>query len=306
MTSPRNKAPGAMRRWVGVVLTVAAVAAPVIASAAAADLYYERTVMAAADTRCRLFTPEIGSALASAQAQARGAALRSGVDETSLADTARRAQAKVVQVGCGSKDIAVAAGRVRTAFEEYSRITRISYPGDTAAWQADRTQRDYSSWRLAQPASFGWDRMVFGLAGRNAPGALTAVVSFADGATPYAARLVMRDTTRLNRAFIDTRRSGAGGRAPLASRLPPRSMSLVFAALSRSTAPTALLPRETKAGMSFGFPDSAAQALAGLDPREAVMVEFVFAGRSGDTVRQAYVEVGDFAAGKAFLTLAQR
>ncbi|MDQ0463494.1 hypothetical protein QO010_001265 [Caulobacter ginsengisoli] len=305
MTNPR-KAPGTGRRWVGVVLTAAALAAPVIAFATAADLYYERTVMAAADARCRLFTPEIGSALAAAQAQARGAALRSGVDEASLADTARRARAKVVQVGCGSKDIAVAAGRVRTAFEEYARINRLNYPGDTAAWAADRTPREYSTWRLAQPVSFGWDRMVFGLAGRTAPGSLTAVVSFADGATPYTARLVMRDTTRLNHYFIDPRRSGAGGRAPLASRLPPRSMSLVFAALSRTTAPIALLPRQTKAALSFGFPDSAAQALAGLDPREAVMVEFVFAGRSGDTVRQAYIEVGDFAAGKAFLTLAQR
>ena len=39
---------------------------------------------------------------------------------------------------------------------------------------------------------------------------------------------------------------------------------------------------------------------------EAVAVEFVFSGRSGDVVRTASVEVGDFAAGRAFLKVAQR
>jgi hypothetical protein len=47
----------------------------------------------------------------------------------------------------------------------------------------------------------------------------------------------------------------------------------------------------------------AARELALLDPREAVAVEFLF---PGDEVRRAYVEVGDFAAGKAFLTLPRR
>ena len=45
------------------------------------------------------------------------------------------------------------------------------------------------------------------------------------------------------------------------------------------------------------------QALGELDPREAVAVEFLF---SGDRVRTAYVEVGDFAAGRAFLQVAAR
>ena len=48
-------------------------------------------------------------------------------------------------------------------------------------------------------------------------------------------------------------------------------------------------------------PEAAATALAGLDPRESVTVEFVFQGAGGDLVKTAYVEVGDFAAGRAFL-----
>ena len=38
-----------------------------------------------------------------------------------------------------------------------------------------------------------------------------------------------------------------------------------------------------------------------LDPREAVTVEFAFPGRGDEMTRRAYVEVGDFAAGRAFL-----
>jgi hypothetical protein len=46
--------------------------------------------------------------------------------------------------------------------------------------------------------------------------------------------------------------------------------------------------------------------MAELDPREAVRVDFIFAGRDGDSVRTAYIEVGDFAAGRAFLASGQK
>lgn len=309
MTSPpkRRWAYAVLKAALGTTLAAALLAVPVIASAAAADLYYERTVMVAADARCRLFEPAIGSALAAAQAQARGAALRSGVDEAALKAAAGRARARVAAVPCNSKDIATAAARVRTAFEGYSQINRLNYPGDLSNWQADRTAgRTASSWRLAQSTSFGPDRMVFGLAGKGTPGSLTAVVAFTDGATPYTARVIMRDPSRLGRAFIDTRKVAPGAKPPLTARVAPRSMSLAYTASSRTTAPLGLIPRGAKSAISFGFPDSAAAMLASLDPREAVIVEFVFAGRGGDVVRTAYVEVGDFAAGRAFLGLPQR
>ena len=55
------------------------------------------------------------------------------------------------------------------------------------------------------------------------------------------------------------------------------------------------------------FPDAAQAALANLDPREAVAVEFLFAGDGdGEEVRTAYVEVGDFAVAEAFEKIAQR
>ena len=55
------------------------------------------------------------------------------------------------------------------------------------------------------------------------------------------------------------------------------------------------------AGRLIDLSHAAAQELARLDPREAVAVDFLF---PGDGVRRAYVEVGDFAAGRAFLQVA--
>ena len=291
----------------GLFFGTALVAGPALAHAStAADLYYERTVMAAADARCRLFAPELGQALAAAQAQARGAALRAGADPAALGDIQRRAEAKVEAVGCDSPDLTLAANRVKNAFEGFSHVTRLTYPGDAAAWQANRTATAASVWRLSQPATFGADRMIFGLAGRDAPGALVAVVNFADGEAPYAARLVIRDTARAPGAYLDRQQADAAGRIPLPSRLPPRALDRSFVAEARDPANTALLPTGAKEGWTFRFSAPAVEALSSLDPREAVMVEFLFAGRDGDEVRTAYVEVGDFAAGRAFVRYAAR
>ena len=93
---------------------------------------------------------------------------------------------------------------------------------------------------------------------------------------------------------------------PLARRLPPASARSVYSAEARSPAGLDLMPKDMKSAWAFRFPPSAAYALAQLDPREAVAVEFLFAAGQGENVRRAYVEVGDFAAGRAFLQVASR
>ncbi len=308
MTSPRVRATARAGRWTA---SAAALAALVVAGSAlaagAADLYYERTLMSAVDGRCRLFEPAVGAALKSAAAQARGAALRSGVPQDSLASVERRARGRASTADCASADIATAATRVRTAFKGYAQLTRMTWPGDFADWRGDRTvTRLGPMWRLSQTSAFGHDRMVFGFGGEETPGALLAAVSFSDGRTPYAARLVMRDPARAALPYLDRRVSGAKGRIPLAGRTPPSQATRAFAAEARSTASERLRPTGTKSAILFRFPMRAADALDSLDPREAVAVEFVFAGSAGDQVRRAYVEVGDFAAGRAFLQIGPR
>jgi hypothetical protein len=263
--------------------------------------------MVAADQRCHLFTPELASALAAAQAQARGAALRAGASDAALDQTDQRARARVAAVACNSRDITTAADRVRSAFAGYGRLQRMTYPGELASWLAVRVAPErVSAWKLSQTTRFGWNTATLGLAGRNGPSALLVVASFPDNAQPYTARLILRDRSLAPEPFLNMIQADARGGLPLAARLPPRSATTAVLPQARGAAETALLPPGARAGVAFRFPKSAADAVAALDPREAVAVEFVFPGSAGDTSRTAYFEVGDFAAGRAFLTADQR
>jgi hypothetical protein len=280
------------------VLGAAMLAAPTIAAAQPANLFYERTVMSAAGDRCQLFTPEISAALAAGAAQARGAALRAGIEPKALALTEREARWRAAQLDCRSDEVTTAAARVRQAFAGYQQVSRMTYPGEAADWRADRGVGRTARWRLAQDATFGANRMTFGLAGREGANALVAVADFADGAAPYSARLVLRDGARTMGPYL-----GFGGRTPLSRKVPPRAATKAFLAEARSEAEPTLDPKGGDDGWAFRFPPQAAQALADLDPREAIAVEFLF---PRGQVRTAYVEVGDFAAGRAFLRMASR
>ncbi len=302
MTSTRAR--GAIRAAASLVLA----SAPLPAAASALDVYYQRAVMSAADSRCRLFTPDIAAALNAAKAQARGAALRGGVDDAAVAQATARAQASAARAPCNSRDLATAAGRVRTAFDDYSRMLRLNLPGETTAWRADRTLPiGGPTWRLKQTTVLGSAPLTFGLtAQRGAAPQLTAMSDFGGGPQPYAARLLIRDQDRAPQPYLSVWRPGASAQVPLRARTAPRPMNDVYPAATRGPADWRLLAPGQKSATVFGFPGAAVEAIGALDPREAITVEFLYSGPSGDITRQAYVEVGDFAAGQAFLTVAQR
>ena len=278
---------------------------PNLAHAAAVDAYYERSVMTAADQRCHLFSADLASALGASQAQARGAAMRSGLTNTQLDSVQTRAATAAGSVACDSHDITTAASRVRQAFDGYSKLQTMNYRGDASAWWANRAvSQNYTAWRLSQTEPFGWNSLSFGIAARGSDSGLLAVASFADGARPYSARLVMRDATRAPEPFLNIIRASSDGRIPLSARMPPASATRDFFPQARGDADRPLIPTGAASAVAFRFPNAAADALARLDPRESVAVEFLFS--SGQPVRTAYVEVGDFAAGRAFLASAQR
>lgn len=280
---------------------------PAAAHAQPADLFYERAVMSAADQRCGLFAPEVSTALAAATAQARGAALRAGMSGEALRQTERTAQAKAAAVDCRAADLQTAAARVKNAFSGFAKITRLTYAGDVAGWQADRNIYRTARWRLSQETSFGPgpenDRMAFGLIGRDGASALVAVAHFAGDAEPYAARLVLRDQARSDHPYLARFGGGSTAGLPLPQRLPPAGAQKAYVAAARASAGPDILPKGATSGWAFRFPETAAADLARLDPRESVAVDFLFAG---DVTRRAYVEVGDFAAGRAFLQLSGR
>lgn len=285
--------------FVGAALVVA----PAVARAQPLDLFYERTVMTAADSRCGLFTPDLARALDAAAKQARGAALRAGASREDVDRAERVARLHAAEADCRSKDVTVAANRVKEAFTGFARINRLTYHGDVAAWFADRYVTPTNPWRLRQETVFGADKLTFGLAGSEEGPVLLAVGEFGDGAAPYGARLVLRDTRRSAGPYLRRAMGGATAGLSLPNRIPPSGALTGFLAEARGEAGRDLLPKGHDEGWAFRFPASAAQALANLDPREAVAVEFLF---PGDKVRRAYVEVGDFAAGRAFVQMAAR
>lgn len=285
------------------LLGAAVVVAPAAAHAQPLNLFYERAAMRAADLRCGLFAPEVSASLAAATAQARGAALRAGASLEALHNLEQAAQAEAARSDCGSPELAGAADRVRRAYAGFSHTNRFAYPGDSAPWRVVRVASRSNRWRLKQDVRFGADRLSFGLAWAEGHDVLIAVARFADGAVPYGAVLRMRDARNTSEPYLERIGGGPTAGLPLEKRLPPRGSLLSFVAEARSQAGQDLLPKDEKTGWAFRFPPEAARRLATLDPREAVMIEFLF---SGDVTRLAYIEVGDFAAGQALLRIAVR
>ena len=266
------------------------------------DLFRERVAMNAADARCRLFDAQTSAALAAGAAQARTAALRAGYAPEALDRGADDARSQVARFACNSARMLKAATEVRGAFRAYSGLERMAFPGQMGGWQADRIMpRESAAWRLAQDAWAGQDKVVFGVAGVQGSQSVTLAVAPADGASPYAARLLVRDAARLPEPILP-----ADGGAPLAARTPLRASAKVILASGRTPAGLALRPKGAGAAFAFRFPPAAMQAMQQLDPREAVSVEILYPSDRGDLVRTAFLEVGDFDAGMAFLNTRSR
>jgi hypothetical protein len=280
--------------------------APSFAHAAAVDIYYERALMGAANARCGLFPASVAASLNAATIQARNAALREGADPAALDAAARRAGERAGRESCGSTDLRAAAERVRAGYEGFVQLQTLSYPGEIADWEASRhTSRNGRMWSLSQSTTFGADKLTFGLTTAGAASELIAVVQFADGARPYAAHLVTRDTAIAPRPFLGGRGPGTA-QAPLSTRIPPQSQRDSHIAEARFDPDQSIRPQGKAPSVAYRFSTDAARALTRLDPREAVAIEFYFSTPSGSEVRRAYIEVGDFAAGVAFLAAAQR
>lgn len=272
------------------------------ACAGAERLYYERSLMLAADARCGLFEPGVRAALAASAHQALGAALRAGAADPDLSATRARATARARSTDCGSGDLGVAAARVRDGFAGWLRTARMTFPGERQHWRADRTRHPRDAWRLRQSGRFRSAPVIFGQAAdADGAGGLAAVVSFPGRSRPYAARIVMRDPARAHRPWIV--QAGLASQDPASqgpAHLPPASARRAFWAASSQAAPAALLPADRRQGEIWRFPDEAADAIAVLDPRERFTVEFLF---RDDSVMRVRFEAGDFAAARAFLAL---
>ena len=263
---------------------------PALAHAASLQtLYYERTLMREADVKCSLFDARLGQALNASTLQLHGAALRTGVALASLDETAARARDRARREPCASPGLRIAAQRVRAAFMSWSRQGSLSLPGGKGAWSARRWPAKVGPyWTLSTPAQLAGRPATLGLRRENskAPDQLSVWMQAPEGGRAFAMRLVLRDPTRAPDPYL------AAG--------PPPGAGRAFLAAERTAAP--------QGGTLYRLPAAAAAAMAGLDPREMVRIELALPGAasgSGGGARERTVstdvEVGDFAAGRAFL-----
>jgi hypothetical protein len=287
-------------------MAAAVVAVPVAAQAQPAmSLLYERTLMSTADARCHLFTPQIASALQAATEQARGAALQAGVSEAQIDAAQMRARAKAASVGCTSPDLQLAATRVRQAFEGYAQLIRMTFKGVFSEWRAERPHpaRTETRWALLQFAAAAdgsnlrGSHLMIGLAGLPGRMQLTVVSDDPRAATASAARITLRDPTKLGAPYADPQRKD------LAGHLPSPDLTQGFLAGARAPAPAPLLPIGSRTGTMFVFRPLVREAMERLDPRDTFTIQLVFPSPQGDRVLTGWAEIGDFRAGEAFLTV---
>ncbi len=273
------------RRLAAAVLCTVALGGPAVAAGPSLRPYYERTLMGEAGRRCPLFTPAVMRSLTAGAAQARSAALGAGADPQAVDAVRGRATAKARATACDNPDLRIAAQRVRAAFLSWSRQPRLDLPGRGGGWTAERPWKPGPRWTLATRGALAGAPLRFGLLRLDAPEpALAAVTPWPEASRAYAVRLVMRDGARAADPYLS--RDGQ----------PPPEASRAFLAQARGPAPAAVGP-----GFLVRFPPDADDALALLDPRENVRLEFAFPQPGGDRRVAVLIPVGDFATGRAFL-----
>jgi hypothetical protein len=286
-----------MRRLLSFLLLPILLAPSLAHAAAPVGLVYDRTLMSVAGDRCHLFAPDVASALKAGAAQAKGAALRAGADPADVRGAETRATAKALTVPCNSHDLAVVADRVRGAYHSFAQMPRMTFAGAVADWRAEKplATKPSPQWLLVQFSRAPSGPVLFGLAGDHQHQGLAAAFAWPAALRASEVRLVFRDPFKAGQPYIDPRRKD------LAGRLPPRALTQTFLAGTRTPAPPQLLPTQAKAGALFRFRPEATEALEKLDPREAALIEIVYPALNGERVESAWIEVGDFAAGRAFL-----
>lgn len=249
-----------------------------------------RSLARALDDRCGLYNAPERAALEAAWLQARGTLIRGGADPHDLtaraAGFARRAQ----PMPCDSTDAQSIALDVAAAFSNWQRVREMDFPGSDRVWFAARPYPDYPAWTLSQYPVPGDPARVFGYFHEDGERALALGLPAAAGLS--TARIVMRDIAR-EADLTDPSLGGllrVSGRPDWVRHAPPAHAEQTIWASGRVL---------NGNQMRFVFPERAILALSQLDPREAVRIEAL--DSHGRVVETVFVEVGDFAAGAAFL-----
>lgn len=279
----------ARMRFIFLALALGTASAAAATEPNARTAFVERRGLLEADAQCRLFTPDIRSALGVGLAQARGSLLRAGWTSAHLRELETAAVTAARARACNDTRTRTAAEDARRAFASWINVGTMEFPGWDRAWRARRVLDD-SGWRLSQAIDAPL-AATFGVRQRGELQRLTLSIPLArNEAGPASAQLILRDAARAGvREIALPQRISQG----LAAGLPAPS-----AAMSIPSART-FERANGQRFVVFTFPDTAFRDLVRLDPRESVEIRLT-AGRSS---QRLFVEVGDIAAARAFLTI---
>lgn len=274
----------------------------------------KRYFLTVADARCHALDPATAMALKGGYVQARNEAIRHGRDMTVLAPYLDAARAAAGRSDCASPQLTAEMATARSAFAGFAATPRLDLAGARAAWHADRTQATSNAWRLVQYQDDGATRAAMGLYGRLSDNRLVVMARFADGAVPYSARLLLRNPAVAATGLINPAAYGVTTTAP--AGFAGGTLAFPARAIGEATVPLSPAVRTNGFGFSatgayvgeqqgpqaavrVDFSTRAYPAIAELDPREDMVVEFDFS----DGPRYVRFEVGDFITGLSYIGL---
>ena len=304
-----------MKTIFAILAAVSALAAPATAQTDGLTAQIERRYFfVAVNDRCHLLTAPAATALKAGYVQARNAALRAGRDMTTLAPILDNARTAAAAVACDAPQVTSALAQAQSALRTYQVQMRLDLPGSRAQWTGTRSDQNTAQWRLVQYQNAAQADFAFGLYGTLTQNSLSVNARFNDGAHPYAARLLVRNPDVWSAGVINPAAYEPARQRPLGFG---DFATTGFPAYGETEVSTPMRPvvKVNFAGFALGgryvgaqtpvdaqrfdFPKTAILAMARLDPREDVVVEF----DCDDGPRYVRFEVGDFIPGMAFISL---
>ncbi len=298
------------------VALAACVTAPLVAQTA--DDYtlpvVKRYFMVQADARCHLLDGPTSQALKAGYLQARNDALRAGLTMTYLAPWLEKARTAAYQSDCAAPSLMAEVNTAEGGFRRFMAVPHLELSSGRTEWLANRAYGDDQVWRLVQYQNTDQADMAFGIYGGLEQNRFSLMAHFKDGMRPYSARLLVRNTDILTTGMINRASYGISDTLPVGFS---DYSSLSFMARGLSDVTADLHPgvktnlagftltgdyvgtQGPEAAMRFDFPSRAWLAIAKLDPREDIVVEF----NTEDGPRYARFEVGDFVTGLSYVAL---
>lgn len=273
----------------------------------------KRYFLAEANARCGLLDNATAMAVTSGYVQARNTLIRSTGGMHGLTPYLAEARAAARSVACDAPQLLNEAAAAANAYRAFAAQTRLSLPGAHAEWIGTRAHGQEEDWRLAQYQSNNDADLAFGIYGTLSDNRFTVMADFHDGATPYAARLIVRDPQIVPNGLIGHASDGMSRTIPLGygsgivtylandsveteAELKPRVKANLLGVSASGTYVGEQGPVSVK---RFDFPSRAWRAIAPLDPREDIVIAFDFR----DGTRYARFEVGDFITGLGYVRM---